>query len=255
MSQIPVRARYGACVTAVLVLLAGLALARVSTAARAQAGRAARRRSADYGARHRAAFEIHRNEHAQDAGAPGGDRRPHRRDSGNTRGQALRHRPAGLRRERRVQQRRDQYGRRRAEADADAGERRRQRGHAQATAAAQMAWTSLVRGRYKASLEIPDSDVEAQMHLHDPERRKPGRLRIHLAPHPSGGAARLSRCRLRRPQARSRSLARPLLRLHRRHSVCPRAPGSRGARSGQQIVGGFVARNCATFSTRRRSAI
>jgi len=33
---------------------------------------------------------------------------------------------------------------------------------------AQIAWSSLVRGRYKASLEIPDSDVEAQMHLHDP---------------------------------------------------------------------------------------
>jgi peptidyl-prolyl cis-trans isomerase SurA len=32
---------------------------------------------------------------------------------------------------------------------------------------AQIAWGSLVRGRYKASLEIPDSDVEAQMHLHD----------------------------------------------------------------------------------------
>jgi peptidyl-prolyl cis-trans isomerase SurA len=32
---------------------------------------------------------------------------------------------------------------------------------------AQIAWTGLVRGRYKASLEIPDSDVEAQMHLHD----------------------------------------------------------------------------------------
>jgi peptidyl-prolyl cis-trans isomerase SurA len=33
---------------------------------------------------------------------------------------------------------------------------------------AQMAWTSLVRGRYKASLEIPDSDVEAQLQLHKP---------------------------------------------------------------------------------------
>jgi len=32
---------------------------------------------------------------------------------------------------------------------------------------AQMVWSSLVRGRYKASLEIPDSDVEAQLHLHD----------------------------------------------------------------------------------------
>ena len=31
---------------------------------------------------------------------------------------------------------------------------------------AQMAWSSLVRGRYKASLEIPDSDVEAQLQLH-----------------------------------------------------------------------------------------
>ena len=32
---------------------------------------------------------------------------------------------------------------------------------------AQMVWASLVRGRFKASLEIADSDVEAQMHLHD----------------------------------------------------------------------------------------
>ena len=32
---------------------------------------------------------------------------------------------------------------------------------------AQIAWTSLVRGRYKASLEIPDSDIEAELHLHD----------------------------------------------------------------------------------------
>jgi peptidyl-prolyl cis-trans isomerase SurA len=31
---------------------------------------------------------------------------------------------------------------------------------------AQMAWTALVRGRYKASLEIRDSDVEAQLELH-----------------------------------------------------------------------------------------
>jgi peptidyl-prolyl cis-trans isomerase SurA len=32
---------------------------------------------------------------------------------------------------------------------------------------AQMAWGSLVRGRFKASLEIPDTDVEAQLHLHN----------------------------------------------------------------------------------------
>ena len=31
---------------------------------------------------------------------------------------------------------------------------------------AQLAWNALVRGRYKASLEIPDSDVEAALQLH-----------------------------------------------------------------------------------------
>ena len=32
---------------------------------------------------------------------------------------------------------------------------------------AEMVWSSLVRGRFKASLEIADSDVETQLHLHD----------------------------------------------------------------------------------------
>ena len=32
---------------------------------------------------------------------------------------------------------------------------------------AEMSWSSLVRGRFKASLEIADSDVETQMRLHD----------------------------------------------------------------------------------------
>jgi peptidyl-prolyl cis-trans isomerase SurA len=36
---------------------------------------------------------------------------------------------------------------------------------------AQMAWTSLVRGRYKASLEIRDKDVEAQLQLHKSEEK------------------------------------------------------------------------------------
>ncbi len=31
---------------------------------------------------------------------------------------------------------------------------------------AQLAWNALVRGRYKASLEIADTDVEAELHLH-----------------------------------------------------------------------------------------
>jgi peptidyl-prolyl cis-trans isomerase SurA len=33
---------------------------------------------------------------------------------------------------------------------------------------AQIAWTSLVRGRYKASLEVADKDVEAELQLHQP---------------------------------------------------------------------------------------
>jgi peptidyl-prolyl cis-trans isomerase SurA len=37
---------------------------------------------------------------------------------------------------------------------------------------AQIAWTNLVRGRYKASLEIGDKDVEAQLHLHKSEEKK-----------------------------------------------------------------------------------
>jgi peptidyl-prolyl cis-trans isomerase SurA len=34
---------------------------------------------------------------------------------------------------------------------------------------AQMAWTSLVRGRFKVSLEIADKDVEAELQLHKPQ--------------------------------------------------------------------------------------
>ncbi len=36
---------------------------------------------------------------------------------------------------------------------------------------AQLAWTALVRGRYKASLEIRDSDVEAQLELHKTQEK------------------------------------------------------------------------------------
>ncbi|MGA3309616.1 MAG: SurA N-terminal domain-containing protein [Xanthobacteraceae bacterium] len=36
---------------------------------------------------------------------------------------------------------------------------------------AQLAWTNLVRGRYKASLEIRDSDVEAQLELHKSQEK------------------------------------------------------------------------------------
>ena len=36
---------------------------------------------------------------------------------------------------------------------------------------AQIAWTSLVRGRYKASLEIPDTDIEAELKLHPSDQK------------------------------------------------------------------------------------
>jgi peptidyl-prolyl cis-trans isomerase SurA len=37
---------------------------------------------------------------------------------------------------------------------------------------AQLAWAALVRGRFKASLEIADTDVESQLHLHDTDEKK-----------------------------------------------------------------------------------
>jgi peptidyl-prolyl cis-trans isomerase SurA len=37
---------------------------------------------------------------------------------------------------------------------------------------AQMAWAALVRGRYKTSLEIADTDVEAELHLHETDEKK-----------------------------------------------------------------------------------
>jgi peptidyl-prolyl cis-trans isomerase SurA len=37
---------------------------------------------------------------------------------------------------------------------------------------AQIAWNNLVRGRYKASLEIPDTDVEAELKLSQPGQKK-----------------------------------------------------------------------------------
>ena len=71
-----------------------------------------------------------------------------------------------------------------------------------------MAWANLVRGRYKASLEISDSDVEAQLQLHKPDQTKPNRLRIHHAADRSDRAARFARRRLRSAQTRCRGAAR-----------------------------------------------
>jgi len=36
---------------------------------------------------------------------------------------------------------------------------------------AELAWNALVRGRYKASLEIADTDVEAELHLHQSDQK------------------------------------------------------------------------------------
>jgi peptidyl-prolyl cis-trans isomerase SurA len=36
---------------------------------------------------------------------------------------------------------------------------------------AQIAWTTLVRGRFKVSLEIADKDVEAELQLHQPQEK------------------------------------------------------------------------------------
>lgn len=36
---------------------------------------------------------------------------------------------------------------------------------------AQMAWTALVRGRYQSSLQVADTDVEAQLKLHQPDQK------------------------------------------------------------------------------------
>ena len=60
---------------------------------------------------------------------------------------------------------------------------------------AQLAWTNLVRGRYKASLEIRDKDVEAQMQLHKPDEKAEAgyeyimRPVVLIVPHGSPDAA------------------------------------------------------------------
>jgi peptidyl-prolyl cis-trans isomerase SurA len=60
---------------------------------------------------------------------------------------------------------------------------------------AQLAWTNLVRGRYKASLEIPDSDVEAELQLHKPDDKNDVgyeyvmRPVVMIVPHDSAGTA------------------------------------------------------------------
>ena len=88
---------------------------------------------------------------------------------------------------------------------------------------AQIAWTNLVRGRYKASLEIRDKDVEAQLQLHKTEEKNDVGYEYIMRPVvfivPRGSPER----RLRSPQTRRRSPARALCELQRRHHLCARS--------------------------------
>ena len=166
------------------------------------------------------------------------------------RGQALRLDIPGRGGRQFLRQCRDPHGHRRAETDADprppaAPATTR----SSARLRAQMAWTNLVRGRYKASLEISDKDVEAQLQLHKPDDEKRNRIRIHHAAGHVHRAARLARRRLRSAQTRGRSAARALRQLQRGHSIRARAPRRRGARPGRRSFPPISPRNCATFST------
>jgi len=71
---------------------------------------------------------------------------------------------------------------------------------------AQMAWTNLVRGRYKASLEIRDKDVEAQLQLHKTDEKTKSATNtscgrwssssraVRLMRHSKGANAKRKRC-------------------------------------------------------------
>ncbi len=60
---------------------------------------------------------------------------------------------------------------------------------------AELAWTALIRGRFKSSLEVADTDVEAQLQLHtSPEKKSVGyeyivRPIVFIVPHGSPDAA------------------------------------------------------------------
>ena len=100
---------------------------------------------------------------------------------------------------------------------------------------AELAWTNLVRGRYKASLEIRDSDVEAELQLHKPDDKSADvgyeyvmRPIVLVVQH---GAPEFC---LRSTQAGCRRPARTFSELQRRHCICSRAQGSRRSRSGDE---------------------
>ena len=93
---------------------------------------------------------------------------------------------------------------------------------------AQLAWGALVRGRFKASLEIADKDVEAELDLHKPQDKDQVGYEYVLRPIvlivPRGSPDTAFEARKRDADAlRVRFL------LCRRYSVCSCAAGSRRA--------------------------
>jgi peptidyl-prolyl cis-trans isomerase SurA len=97
-----------------------------------------------------------------------------------------------------------------------------------------MAWTNLVRGRFKSSLEITTSDVEAQLQLHKPDKEQVGyeyimRPIVFIVPRGSPDAAYEARKR------DADALRARFVNCNDGYSFCARAEGRRGARSGVEI--------------------
>ena len=70
----------------------------------------------------------------------------------------------------RLRQCRHPHGRRHAKTERNPDKRRGEPRNPQASRSGlSIAWSALVRGRYKASLEVADTDVEAQLQLHKPD--------------------------------------------------------------------------------------
>ena len=101
---------------------------------------------------------------------------------------------------------------------------------------AELAWNALVKGRFKSSLEIADSDVEAQLDLHKPEDKNEVGYEYVLRPVLFRRAARFARCRFRGAQEGRRCAARAVRQLRRGNSVRARVARGRGARSGHQVL-------------------
>ena len=101
---------------------------------------------------------------------------------------------------------------------------------------AELAWNALVKGRFKSSLEIADSDVEAQLDLHKPEDKNEVGYEYVLRPVlfvvPRGSPDAAFEARKKDADALRVRFAE----LRRGDSVRARVTGGRGARSGHQVL-------------------